>query len=289
MKLIRNLLISTTILTFAVPVIVSDITGTGAAEAQGNSGGNGNGGGNGGGNSGGNGGGNAGGNGGGNAGGNGGGNGGGNASDRGNSGMNGNAAAASGRGNSAVAPEDRRPLAASLKSLNSLKRNMNGIVNSADPKMEPARDYLAAVAAHEEAVEALEDAQEVYAESYDVLATAVEDLGITGAPETWADEIEDLRTELEANPVAEGEEGYDDYQETLTDLETAEAALDQALADKAVLDAAEATELETAAASGDEALREALAAAYSSTGNGTMTPDEVTDEMLDFAKRELGV
>ncbi|SLN47340.1 hypothetical protein PSM7751_02217 [Pseudooceanicola marinus] len=265
MKLIMNLLISSTVLTFAAPVIVADITGTGAVEAQGNSGGNGNGGGN------------------------GGGNGAGNASERGNSGMSGNAAAANGRGNSAVAPEDRRPLAASLKSLNSLKRNMNGIVNSADPKMEPAREYLAAVAAHDEAVEALEDAQEVYAESYDVLATAVEDLGITGAPETWAEEIEDLRTELEAGPVAEGEAGYEDYQETLADLETAEAALDQALADKAVLDAAEATELETAAASGDEALREALAAAYNSTGNGTMTPDEVTDEMLDFAKRELGV
>ncbi|MBW6418144.1 hypothetical protein [Celeribacter sp. PS-C1] len=220
---------------------------------------------------------------------------GGNSGDRGNSGNRGNSGDRGNSGKDASAERGNsgkpagKPLAASLKSLNSLGRNMNGIMNSSDPKMVPIKEYLSAVAANEEAEDAYDTANAAYADSYADLAASAAALNLSSDPADWADEIDQLSADLEANPVAEGEEGYQEYLDQVAAVEQAKAELEQALADKAVLDAAEATLAETEEAISDEALTEALVAAQNATGNGPITADDITPEMLAYARSKLDV
>ncbi|SNY51408.1 hypothetical protein SAMN06297129_2111 [Pseudooceanicola antarcticus] len=256
MRKITQLALTTAMLGLAAPVLMSDISDSAAAYAKSDNANGGNSGdkGNSGGNSGGNG---------------------------GNSGNNGSA----NKGGSGA----DKPLAASLKGLNSLKRNANGIMNSSDPKMASVREYLGAVDSLEEAEDALAAARGAYADSFAELQSSAETLGLSDTPETWVDEIAARSAELEANPVAEGEEGYEAYQQALQDVADAEAALADALADKSVLDSAEAGYTEASAAASDEALKQAIVDAQNATGGDTITLDDVTDEMMEFARRELGL
>lgn len=255
MKNLAKLLLTASAFAYAMPVVTADVAGMNAAEARsekangGNSGNNGNGG-----NSG---------------------------NSNGNSGTRGNSANAGSSSN--------KPLAASLKSLNSLGRNINGIMNSSDPKMVPVKTYLAAVAANEDAEDVAATAAEAYAASYATLAASASKLGLSDDPASWASDIAALRSTLDANPVAEGEEGYDEYLAQLADLEDAEAALAKALADKAVQDAALAEVAATEGAASEEALIDAIVAAYNATGNGPITADDVTPEMIEYAKAKLDV
>lgn len=248
MKKIGMLLFTSAVFAFGVPIVTAEFSDTGAAYAKSDKAGGG---------------------------GNGGGSRGKSSSARGGQSERGAASAAS-----------HKSARAALGPLNSLGRNINGIMNSSDPKMASVKEYVSAVEAFGDAEAALSDAQKAYAESYADLAEAAGALNLSDTPSGWADEITALSADLAANPVAEGEEGYDAYLAELAAVQDAEAALAQALSDKGTLDAAELGMVEAEAGVSDEALTEAIVAAYNATGQ-TMTEADVTPEMLAFARSKL--
>lgn len=257
MKKISQLLLTAAVLGLVAPVVSSDVFETGAAYAKSENSNNGKG------NSGGS---------------------------KGNSGgSKGNSSNSNGKSSNAGGKSagKEKPLASQMKSLNSLKRNPNGIMNSNDPKMAPFKEYLEAVEEYEEAVDAYDQAAGDYAKSFDDLAGYANELGLSEDSTQWENELDALRTELENNPIAEGEEGYDAYVEKLATLDEADAAMEQAKADKSVLDAAEDEVEATEGAASEEALIDAIVEAYNATGNGPVTADELTPEMIEFVKTEL--
>lgn len=265
MKNLIKLLLTASAFAYAMPIVTADFAGLNTAEARSENANGGNSG-----NSGGH----------------------GNSGERGNSGNSGNRGQSTGgsHGNAGNAGNPGgKPLASALKSLNSLGRNPNGILNSSDPKMAPIKEYLSAVAEYESAEDALNAANSAYGDSYADLAAAAAALGLSSDPASWGSEIEQMSADLAANPVAEGEPGYQDYLDQLAAVEQAQADYEQALADKAVLDAAAQDVADAEGAISDEALVDAIVAAQNATGNAPITADDVTPEMLNYAKSKLGV
>ena len=154
--------------------------------------------------------------------------------------------------------------------------------------MAPMRSFITASAAYETAVDTEAAAAAAYADEYADLAEAAASLGLSDTPETWVSEIASLKAELEAAPVAEGEEGYDAYIAQLQAVNEAEAEAAEALQTKGILDAAAAEVAATEGAASEDALIEAIVDAYNATGNEVITVSDLTPEMIDYAKSQLG-
>ncbi|RYH09578.1 hypothetical protein [Tropicimonas sp. IMCC6043] len=207
---------------------------------------------------------------------------------------------------------------AQLKSLHSLNRNINGLMNSSDPKMDPFRDFIEASIANEEAREALEAAVADMTASGAAFGDAAEALGITATSFEEAQADLTKMTELHAGavpeePTAPVEAGYNDpqdYQDALAaynsaystwqqdkqawdeksaDLAEAQALADALATDLATYEAADAKVIETEAASSEEAMRQAMADSLNTTGARGVTADDMTDEMAAWVADRLGV
>ena len=181
---------------------------------------------------------------------------------------------------------------AQLKGLNSLGRNINGLMNSSDPKMEPFRAIVLAGAELDGAMQDLLDAQSAYDElGIDFLA-ALEALGMD-AP-TTDEEYEALMAELFL--LSGGEEpDWADYDGFFFDDEEgyaeAMAAWDayQSLQSWYDLQGAQSEVDDLFAMLDDDAVTQAIVDGMNETGTGDFTTDGVTEEMLQWVKDQLGI
>lgn len=198
-----------------------------------------------------------------------------------------------------------KPVQAQLKGLNSLNRNINGLMNSNDPKMDGFRAFVASSAALVTAEAALEDAQNNFGATLDAYNALLDELGYEQP--TTAEEFDALRATLteQANatePMAEDFTGADG----VLDEDAFNAAVDQWSADTVAanaalddldaaseafnaIDDAEMAVAEGLEATSDEALTQAIVDGLNATGAGPVTEDDVTDEMFDWVSGRLGV
>jgi hypothetical protein len=306
-RLRHSLILSVSALTLAfAPVLLQGLPfAPGAAAIAGN--GNGNGGDNGGGN------GNSGGDHG-NSGGNGGGGGGGSSSsDHGNGGGGGNGNSARGGDTASTSPGSngngrskksstqsietadtgespssrQRNLKAELGGLNSLKRNINGLMNSSDPRMEGIREYIIASAALATAEEEFEAAGKAFLDAKADYLDLLTDLGLPAdtTPASLEEQIANFVVP-EDDPltpdVIEGEAELLEKQAleaALGDIE--QSGLWTALVDASDAAQAEADELaEAQAAAGPEAFDKALLMA---ANKNRQSPDYLTDDIRNWA------
>ncbi|MGJ5620096.1 hypothetical protein [Sulfitobacter sp. MF3-043] len=203
-----------------------------------------------------------------------------------------------------LAPRTKN-LHAQLKGLNSLNRNINGLMNSSDPKMEGFRDFVEASAENAAAELALEEAIANYATLSDDLAQSLDLLGLD-VP-TTQDEFDALSATIAdiANTAApqevdftaaDGTVDLDAYDKAVSDwtgdVTAATAALGQVDATSAGFSALQDAETEvetTAIASSEEAMIDAIVAGMNATGNSTYTAEDITPEMVDWVGEKLGV
>ncbi len=174
--------------------------------------------------------------------------------------------------------------ASAMKGLNSLKRNINGLMNSSDPKVAGFRDYLMAN-------EALVDAEDLLAIAqgeFDAVNANYTALELTGDPET---DLADLQSQLGGltapDPETATQEEIDAYNELVASLSDAiitveiviqkGAELGDAL--QAVADAFEGTT--------EEDLLQAFVEAMHASGQTDFTLDDITDEMLALFQRHI--
>ena len=191
---------------------------------------------------------------------------------------------------------------AQLAGLNSLKRNINGLMNSSDPRMEGIREFVEAGAALEGALADLGDAELAFKDAkadyltlvdsfdlapYDEDAAAYSDVSVAA--------LQDRLSDLQALGLVEADDGYEEW---LAEIESLEAAIpiieasDELVAlletNDALKDATDA--VGTAEASADDAtLKEALLLAANDNRVAEYGDEYVTDEILGWAKSVLGV
>lgn len=187
-----------------------------------------------------------------------------------------------------VAPlEKPKNVNAQLKSLNSLKRNINGIVNSSDPKMEPIRTLMEDTASYEMALKDFETATGNYDTDLAAFLAESDELGLPDDPNDALFDIEQRRTAL-LDSVPEGEEPSEDIAQQLAELDDAEAAAKKALeSEKAVSDALVIID-ETEEGASEEAFLQAIVDSMNATGQGGYTTEDLTPEMIEWTKSELG-
>jgi hypothetical protein len=202
----------------------------------------------------------------------------------------------------ADAEPSERNLRAQLAGLNSLKRNVNGLMNSSDPRMEGVREFIKAGAALEVALEELEDAKAAYEgakaaylELVNSFSLAPYDEDSDAYAEVSVSALEQRLTDLIDLELAETDADYDAWQAEIESLENAIPILAASeeltdLADAgADLDDATAAVETAEAASDDDALKEALLLAANDNRVAQYGEDYLTDEILDWAKSVLGV
>ncbi|SDI20925.1 hypothetical protein [Aliiruegeria lutimaris] len=211
-----------------------------------------------------------------------------------------------------------------LKGLNSLNRNINGMINGKDAKMDPIRDFIVASAEFEAAKDALKEAGRTLEAVRDTFAATVAELGIEASDaQTMLDQyngmIADHAAAMPEQPQAPeapeaGVENYDalvdqykvDYAQWEKDYAAWEtsysewdargqelkAAAELASAVETALgdyDAAAKTLVDSVEPASTEALQQAMADALNATGAGPLGPEDMTPEMVDWAAAQLGV
>lgn len=184
------------------------------------------------------------------------------------------------------ASSDGKNLNAQLAGLNSLKRNINGLMKSSDPRMTEIRQFIVASADLVDAKAILEDASGELEDAENDYLSLLQRAGIQPSLDITPTMVENRIGEIER--ILE-EEPPEDPTDLNDELEALQGALDGLAAQWAVVEAergelADAAEdvaaLEDATDAG--ALEDALrAAANRSRG--------VTDEVIEWASLQLGV
>jgi hypothetical protein len=183
---------------------------------------------------------------------------------------------AGGQGNQTASLEEPKGnLSSQLKGLNSLNRNINGLMNSSDPKMEPFRDFVSNSAELELLIVAKAEAEAALGETSAALAAALAALEVN--PETAE---ADLVTLLETPDLS---------QEAIDEITAAQELLEQQAEDQAALDEASDDAAAAAEATSEEAMIEAMVASLNATGAGPVTVDDITPEMTAWVAEQLGV
>lgn len=181
-------------------------------------------------------------------------------------------------------------LNAQLGRLNSLNRNVNGLMNSSDPHMAGIRDYVRANAALDAAEAALAEAQTDFATAqgaFDALAGGAALGGYDGFvyPDTTLATLEARLAVLEAAPITDPNDAlaaaYAAEVATLQSILVSDEAVALDAATTALVDA-EADMVEATAGTTDADLEAALVVAANKG-------DQITPEILAWAKAQLGI
>ena len=188
-----------------------------------------------------------------------------------------------------VAPREKN-LHAQLKGLNSLNRNANGFFNGNDPKLDPLREFVASSAAYAGMENALVDAQADLAENQSLLDEVAAELGLTSTDlAEQLTELENLQVDLLADEPELDDPTRSEWEAQLAAVEGGLDAVDAVEGDA---DAVTSAEMALEDAEGDvseEALRDAIAASMNSTGSKTVSPEDLSDEVVEFVSDKLGV
>jgi hypothetical protein len=180
-------------------------------------------------------------------------------------------------------------LSSQLKGLNSLNRNINGLMNSSDPKMEPFRGFVSNSAELEGLKVALADAGANYDGSLADFLAAAGELGLSEDPATAQAELDVQLADLLASEPAIDDAAYGDWEAAVAAATDAQATLDQLAVDQAALDDAETAVADGEAATSEEAMIEAMVASLNATGAGPVTTEDITPEMVEWVAAKLGV
>ena len=183
-----------------------------------------------------------------------------------------------------------------MKALNSLNRNINGMMNSSDPKMEPFREFIRANAELQSGEEYLDlvAAQDKLAMSQDTYAGYVETYGLDPDPVIAAEQLENAMTaHLAAKPETDDPNDPDliAWEAERKNLEDAATALETVEADKITVDEAQDAYDVVAEAAGadDAALTQAIVDSINQTGAGPVTVDDIPEAMFDKVAAYMGV
>ena len=194
----------------------------------------------------------------------------------------------------------KRNLRAQLGGLNSLNRNINGLMNSSDPRMDGVRDFILASVENERAKEQVELAQialgDVETALGDHLAQLLSDNGFEG---DTLSQLQSRLTELESAPLLETDEGFEEWQqerdlltatlEVIRTDETLQGLLTDFSDSEALLAELEATAAELGESVSEEQLIAALMLAANKNRIEQSGEDYVTPEILEWAQKVLGV
>ena len=167
--------------------------------------------------------------------------------------------------------------ASAMKSLNSLKRNINGLMNSSDPKMEGFRSYLLAN-------ETLQDAEALLAIAqgeFDAAEAEYNALELSGDPDA---DLAALQTTLDGlvapDPETATEEEIAAHNQQVEDLTAAIGTVETYITESDELGDAAAAVIEASAGTTEEDLLQAFVEAMHASGQTDFTVDDITDEML---------
>ncbi len=188
-----------------------------------------------------------------------------------------------------VAPREKN-LQAQLKGLNSLNRNANGFFNGKDPKLATLRDFVAASVLASGLAGDLALAEEGLAAKEQALGALLSELGVTNTElDGQRTELEGRREELLANEPAIDDPSRTEWEAEVASVDAGLGAISDVEGGlEAVADARDAVD-QSADETDETALREAIAAAMNATGSKTITPEEVSPEVVDFVSDKLGV
>lgn len=182
---------------------------------------------------------------------------------------------------------------ARLKGLNSLNRNINGLMNSSDPKMDLFREFVTASADYETALETLGDAFTDF--DADGSYQAMLD-GLNMTVPTNAAELDAMIEQLTALSTADAPIEADSvdaqaYQDALIAWQSSMLAASQALSiyEGSDLYAAANDAGATGEASSEDAMIEAMVAGLNATGAGPVTVGDMSPEMIEWVASQLGV
>lgn len=177
---------------------------------------------------------------------------------------------------------------AELKELNSLKRNIDGLMNSSSPKFAAIRDYVQKSATFELAKIALETAEVAWrtaAADYRDYATS---LALSGDPAQDAETLQSWLDRLNAEPLQPGADGFDQWSADVAFLTEAVAAVSSYQQAQADLVDAQAVATQAAVGTSETDLAAALAAAASPSGDAALAEMTLSRDALERAKRLLG-
>jgi hypothetical protein len=176
-----------------------------------------------------------------------------------------------------------------LKSMNSLQRDLNGVMNSKDPKMEPFREYIRASAERETAMQSLIDAEKALTESSEAYAGYADKLGLNPDPELAQEQLTARAEELAASEPDPDTPEWDAWNADMQEVLDAQKALDKVATDTELRNDSELALTDATLATNGTALRQAIADSYSATGQGPMTEADVSPEVEAWVSQQLGV
>lgn len=177
--------------------------------------------------------------------------------------------------------KDQSSPASAMKSLNSLKRNINGLMNSIDPKLEGFRSYLLANEALQDAETLLAIAKGEFDAANAEYKAAYDALDLSGHPGV---DLAALQTTLDGlvapDPETATEEEIAAYNQQVEDLTAAMETIETYQTEYKELDDAMAAVIEASAGTTEEDLLQAFVEAMHASGQTDFTVDDITDEML---------
>jgi len=187
-----------------------------------------------------------------------------------------------------VAGQFARAVNAELKELNSLKRNIDGLMNSSSPKFAAIRDYVQKSATFELAKIALEAADVVFRSAAADYQNYARILSLSGDPVQDTAALQSWLDMLNAEPLQPGAEGFEQWSAdvaVLTEAFAVVASYQQAQAD---LVEAQSIAMQAAVGTSEMDLAAALAAAANPSGDAALAEITLSRDALERAKGLLG-
>lgn len=171
-----------------------------------------------------------------------------------------------------------------MRGLNSLRRNINGLMNSSDPKMEGFREFVRATSALETAEAGLAQVQG----GYDAALAAYQTLGLSGdAPADLADLTNALANLQAPDPDIATQEELDAHAAELAALTDAIAVVTAYLGEAEIYAGAQQAVDAAAAETSEQAMIEAFVAAMQASGQADFTSEDITSDMMAEITRQM--
>lgn len=174
--------------------------------------------------------------------------------------------------------------ASARKGLNSLRRNINGLMNSSDPKMAGFRNYLLAN-------EALVGAQELFDGAQGAFNLAKADYDALGMSGDATADLTALQGELDGltapDPETASEEEINAYTAQVQALNTSMATVQAYITEEAKLAVAAADLAEATKGTTEEDMLQAFVEAMHASGQTDFTAEDITADMLEMFQRHI--
>lgn len=196
------------------------------------------------------------------------------------------ASASQGRATESSQPESRETglSRSDLRGLNSLRRNINGLMGSSDPKMESFRAFVEATSALEEAEKGLAQVQG----GYETALAAYESLGLSGDAAADLASLTGTLASLQApDPETATQEELDAHAAQVAALTDAIDVVTAYLGEAEIYAIAKQAHDAAAAQTSEQAMIDAFVVAMQSSGQADFIADDITPEMMAEITRQM--